>query len=95
MKERVMKKLGLLFFLLASCGRSECDDYATVYCLKASSCGYNQGGVIVYPGRTACEKDAHDSFSANHLTEAVCASAREKVAPMTCDQFQKFAAGGR
>lgn len=79
--------------MLAACGKSECQEFATVYCTKASSCGYQQGGLTVHPAQSACEEQALEYWDSIDVTEGLCKSEKAKVAPMTCPQFQAYAAG--
>lgn len=80
----------LLFVFLLGCGRSECQDYATVFCSRAELCGYEQNGVIIQPSAAACEKDMPRQLEAARVTEEQCKATREKITPMNCAQFRAY-----
>lgn len=88
-----MKTLAVLF--LVACGRSECENYAVVYCSKAVTCGYDLGGTIFRPNLSDCERDATALAEAEHATESLCKSSSHKVQQMDCKTFQDFANGPR
>lgn len=87
-----MRKLIFALFAIG-CGKSECQNYATVYCNKAVQCGYNINGVMVRPDRTQCEKEANAQLQAQGSTEAQCTAGKTSIGTMSCEQFQRVAAG--
>lgn len=78
--------------LFVACGRSECQDYATVWCQKLATCGFSTGGATLEQAMKDCEDAANKSAAATHMTDAQCKTARENVAPMTCIQFRALVA---
>lgn len=68
---------------LAACGRSECQDYATVACGKLSLC-------VTPVNETACEADTAKQIQAQHRTESDCKTTREKIQNMGCAEFTAY-----
>ncbi len=78
-------KIASLFLFVVACGRSECQDYATVSCGKASLC-------IVPVEQRACEEATMKQLQAQRVTEDQCKTAREKISGMNCTEFKAFLA---
>jgi len=64
----------------AACGRSECQNYATVFCDKMALC-YGSA-------QPNCEAELIARVPAYKLTEETCENARETIESMTCTQFR-------
>lgn len=80
-----MAKIAILgMLLLSACGRSECQDYTTVFCTKAIGCDVPPGAAT-YP-QAECESGLKRTLEAQRTTEAECKKAREKIVSMTCTQ---------
>jgi len=77
-----MAILGLL--LLSACGRSECDDYATLVCQKLKLC------VDQRLDENYCKAELHKTMDASRATEAQCREVRVKISTMSCAQFVAF-----
>jgi hypothetical protein len=70
-----------LALFLVGCGRSECQDYATVYCQKAATC-------ITPISIEVCEKETMRGLEAQRVTEDRCKAVREQFAAMSCGEFK-------
>jgi hypothetical protein len=74
-------RIAFLVLLVAGCGKSECEDYATVYCIKYSGC-------IERVSQDECVASLIRGLEAARLSESACATARKKYAAMSCDAFR-------
>lgn len=80
-----MKAITGLFALCLGCGPSECDKYTTTFCDKFALC--------VSPIDTnSCEASTKKAVLAGNETEEQCKTANERIAPMTCSQFDALVA---
>jgi len=91
----MIKLIAIAAFVSIGCGQTECQRYASVYCLKAGQCGYNVDGAIVRPAQDECETGANKAIQASKFTEAQCTVFASGIQAMTCAQFQAQAAGAR
>lgn len=80
----------MLFAVVSvGCGRSECQDYAAVFCSKYSAC------VSPAPSEDAmrqCEREGMRQIEAQRRTEEDCHAARLRFQDMTCADFRAFIA---
>ncbi len=71
-----------LFFVLSGCGRSECQDYVTLYCGRVQSCLGVAGNISV------CEEAGMKQLQAARTTEETCKGWRETMQTLSCEQFR-------
>ncbi len=81
-----MRTITMFLLLLSSCGRSECEDYATVWCEKYSLC--------VQPGSGGpeCERVLLKDLRASHRTEEQCREARIGTVNISCSDLRTLIA---
>jgi hypothetical protein len=83
-----MKLIGvvLLFGSLAGCGRSECQDFAFIYCQKVIGCGVAAGAITM----EECEKVSNETATRSRYTDKQCADGRDFIGGMTCPEFREW-----
>mgnify|MGYP006921354434 CR=1 FL=1 len=89
-------KYVLFVMMLAGCGpKTECEEYAVVYCQKAGSCGYRteNDGVVTYSrvDQAKCRSEAAELIDALDVSEEDCTVSKYDVAKMSCERFWAFA----
>lgn len=76
---KTMMLVGIL--LLVACGKSECHDYAVVFCGRYAAC-------VSPVDQDACIQSTLTQMDAAKTSDEQCVSIRDKVVPMTCSQFR-------